>query len=80
MTHQPPATPRRSRLRAFTRPFDKSYGEIVKCDMKTGKQVKGYRSPWGSTHGTAWARDTDHLWAVGPSQGLAFELDPKDDL
>jgi hypothetical protein len=66
--------------RPFTRPFDKSYGEIVKCDMKTGKQVKGYRSPWGGTHGTAYAHDTDKLWAVAPGQGLALEMDPKDDL
>src|SRR5215212_4417028 len=29
--------------RAFDRPFDRRYGEIVKCDMKTGKQVKGYK-------------------------------------
>jgi streptogramin lyase len=66
--------------RPFTRPFDKSYGEIVKCDMKTGKQVWGFRSPWGSTHGTAWAHDTNHLWAVAPGMSLAVELDPKDDL
>ena len=66
--------------RPFTRPFDRTYGEIVQCDMKTGKQVKAYKSPWGSTHGTAWAHDTDKLWAVGPGQNLAFELDPKDGL
>ena len=40
-----------SNLREFKRPFDKSYGEIVKLDMK-GKQVKGYRTPWGGVHGT----------------------------
>jgi streptogramin lyase len=66
--------------RPFNRPFDRQYGEIVQCDMKTGKQVKGYKSPWGSTHGTAWDHSTDHLWAVGPGQNLAFELDPKDNL
>jgi streptogramin lyase len=66
--------------RPFTRPFDKSYGEIVQCDMTTGKQVKGYRSPWGSQHGTAWARDTNKLWAVAPGMEFAAELDPKDDL
>src|SRR5689334_21489924 len=48
--------------RPFDRPFDRRYGEVVKCDMKTGKQVKGYKSPWGSTHGTAYAHDTDKLW------------------
>jgi hypothetical protein len=66
--------------RPFTRPTDKSYGEIVKCDMNTGKQVKAYRSPWGGTHGTTWDHSTDHLWAVAPGQGLALEMDPKDDL
>jgi streptogramin lyase len=66
--------------RPFNRPFDKQFGEVVKCDMKTGKQVKGYKSPWGSTHGTAYAHDTDKLWVVAPSQKLALELDPKDDL
>jgi streptogramin lyase len=66
--------------RTFNRPFDRDYGEIVKCDMKTGKQVKGYKSPWGATHGTAYAHDTDRLWAVAPGQRLALELDPKDDL
>jgi streptogramin lyase len=66
--------------RTFNRPFDRQFGEVVKCDMKTGKQVKGYKSPWGSTHGTAYARDTDKLWVVAPAQKLALELDPKDDL
>jgi hypothetical protein len=66
--------------RPFTRPFDKSYGEIVQCDMTTGKQVKGYRTPWGSQHGTAWAKDTEKLWAVAPGLSFAAELDPKDGL
>ena len=44
-----------SNLREFKRPFDKSYGEIVKLDMK-GKQVKGYRTPWGGVHGTYYNR------------------------
>jgi streptogramin lyase len=66
--------------RKFDRPFDRQYGEIVKCDMKTGKQIKGYKSPWGATHGTAWAHDTEKLWVAAPAQKLAMELDPKDDL
>jgi hypothetical protein len=66
--------------RAFTRPFDKSYGEIVKCDMKTGKQVWGFKTPWGGTHGTVYDRATDKLWAVDPGQNLAVEMDPKDNL
>jgi hypothetical protein len=66
--------------RPFTRPTDKPYGEIAKCDMNTGKQVKAYRSPWGGTHGTTWDHSTDHLWGVAPGQGLALEMDPKDDL
>jgi len=66
--------------RSFDRPFDRRYGEIVKCDMKTGKQLKAYKSPWGGTHGTAYAHDTDKLWVAAPSQRLALELDPKDDL
>src|SRR3954467_3970600 len=45
--------------RPFNRPTDKSYGEVVKCDMKTGKQVKAYRTPWGGTHGTVYERTTD---------------------
>jgi hypothetical protein len=66
--------------RPFNRPTDKSYGEIVKCDMKTGKQLKAYRTPWGGTHGTVYERTTDKLWAVDPGQQLAVEMDPKDDL
>jgi streptogramin lyase len=66
-------------LREFKRPFDKNYGEIVQLDMK-GKQVKGYRNPWGGVHGTAWDHSTNHLWAVAPGMQLAIELDPKDDL
>lgn len=66
--------------RPFTRAFDKSYGEIVKCDMKTGKQVWGFRTPWGGTHGTVYERTTDKLWAIDPGQNLAVEMDPKDNL
>ena len=66
--------------RPFTRPTDKSYGEIAKCDLNTGKQVKAYKSPWGGTHGTTWDNATGHLWAIAPGPGLALEMDPKDDL
>jgi streptogramin lyase len=66
-------------LREFKRPYDKNYGEIVKLDMK-GKQVKGYRTPWGSVHGTVWAHDTGKLWAIAPGPQLAVEMDPSDDL
>jgi hypothetical protein len=66
-------------LREFKRPYDKNYGEIVKLDMK-GKQVKGYRTPWGSQHGTYYNRQTDKLWAVAPGLDLLVEMDPKDDL
>ena len=66
-------------LRDFKRPFDRNYGEIVKLDMK-GKQVKGYRTPWGSQHGTYYNRETDKLWAVAPGLGFLAEMDPKDDL
>jgi hypothetical protein len=66
--------------RPFTRPFDKTYGEIVKCDMKTGKQVWGFRTPWGGTHGTVYDRNTDKLWAIAPGLNLAVEMDPKDNL
>lgn len=68
-----------SNLREFKRPFDKSYGEIVKLDMK-GKQVKGYRTPWGGVHGTYYHKQTDKLWAVAPGLGFLAEMDPKDDL
>ena len=68
-----------SNLREFKRPFDKSYGEIVKLDMK-GKQLKGYRTPWGGVHGTYYNQQTDKLWAVAPGLGFLAEMDPKDDL
>ena len=68
-----------SNLREFKRPFDKSYGEIVKLDMK-GKQVKGYRTPWGGVHGTYYNQQTDKLWAVAPGLGFLAEMDAKDDL
>jgi streptogramin lyase len=66
-------------LREFKRPFDRSYGEIVKLDMK-GKQQKGYRTPWGGVHGTCYVKETDKLWAVAPGLGFLAEMDPKDDL
>jgi streptogramin lyase len=66
-------------LRDFKRPFDRNYGEIVKLDMK-GKQVKGYRTPWGSVHGTYYNQETGKLWAVAPALGFLAEMDPKDDL
>ena len=66
-------------LREFKRPFDKNYGEIVQLDMK-GKQVKGYRTPWGGVHGTVYVRETDKLWAIAPGLGFLAEMDPKDDL
>lgn len=66
-------------LREFKRPFDKNYGEIVQLDMK-GKQVKGYRTPWGGVHGTVYVRETDKLWAVAPGLGFLAEMDPKDGL
>jgi hypothetical protein len=69
-------------LRKFDRPTDKSFGEIAKCDMNTGKQVKAYKSPWvpNGTHGTTWDNSTQHLWAIAPGPGLAVEMDPKDEL
>ena len=36
--------------RPFNRPTDKQYGEIVKCDMKTGKQLKAF-APSGPSSG-----------------------------
>jgi hypothetical protein len=48
--------------------------------MKTGKQVWGYKSPWGSTHGTTYVKETDKLWVLAPTQKLALETDPKDGL
>jgi streptogramin lyase len=66
-------------LREFKRPFDRSYGEIVKLDMK-GKQQKGYKTPWGSVHGTCYVKETGMLWAVAPAFGFLAEMDPKDDL
>jgi streptogramin lyase len=68
-----------AQLREFKRPYDRNYGEIVKLDMK-GKQVKGYRTPWGSVHGTFYNKQTDKLWAVAPGLGFLAEMDPKDDL
>ncbi len=64
--------------RKFDRPTDKNYGEIVKCDMKTGKQVEAYKTPWGGQHGTTWAKDTNTLWAIAPGYNFAAELDTKD--
>src|SRR5688500_15988810 len=66
-------------LREFKRPFDRNYGEIVQLDMK-GKQVKGYRTPWGGVHGTLYHRESGKLWAVAPGLGFLAEMDPKDDL
>ena len=45
-----------------------------------GKQVKGYRTPWGGVHGTYYNQQTDKLWAVAPGLGFLAEMDPKDDL
>ena len=45
-----------------------------------GQTGEGYRTPWGSQHGTYYNRQTDKLWAVAPVFGLLVEMDPKDDL
>ena len=62
------------------RSTDRSYGEIVQADMKTGKTVKVWRTPWGGCHGITWNNKTGKLWCVALGVMAIAELDPEDNM
>ena len=50
------------------RPTDRPGGEILQCDLKTGKTIRRFVPPWpGGLHGATWDSKTQTLWlaAVG---------------
>ena len=46
------------------RASDHPYGEIIQADMKTGKTIKAWRTPWGGCHGITWNNQTGKLWCL----------------
>jgi streptogramin lyase len=68
------------------RPSDKSFGEIVQADPKTGATIKVHPLPWRSMqgnamiHGSVYAQERQTLWVVALSINALAELDPKDNL
>jgi streptogramin lyase len=62
------------------RSADRPYGEIIQADMKTGKTIKVYRTPWGGCHGITYNSKTGTLWCLALGVMALAELDPKDNL
>ena len=60
------------------RPTDKSYGEVLQADLKTGKTTKAYKPPWGGgMHGVTYVPQSQTLWVTALSLNALSELDPK---
>jgi hypothetical protein len=59
---------------------DRAYGEIVQADMKTGKTIKVWRTPWGGCHGITYNNKTGKLWCLALGVMAVAELDPEDNL
>jgi hypothetical protein len=62
------------------RPTDQDFGEILQVDMKTGKTVKVYRTPWGGCHGITYNNKTGKLWCLALGVMALAELDPQDNM
>ncbi len=62
------------------RSSDHAYGEIIQADMKTGKTIKAWRTPWGGCHGITWNNKTGKLWCLALGVMAIAELDPEDNL
>jgi hypothetical protein len=61
------------------RPTDRPGGEILQCDLKTGKTIRRFVPPWpGGLHGATWNDTTQTLWLVAVGINALVEVDPKD--
>jgi len=61
------------------RPTDRPGGEILQCDMKTGKTIKRYSPQWpGGIHGATWNEKTQTLWVTALGINALAEVDTKD--
>ncbi len=56
------------------RPSDKSVGEIIQADMKTGKTIRAYDPPWGGVHGAEYVAERKSLWVVALNIRALAEL------
>jgi hypothetical protein len=62
------------------RPTDRPGGEVLQCDMKTGKTLKRYTPQYpGGIHGVTWNDRTKTLWVAALGINALVEIDPKDD-
>ena len=61
------------------RPTDRPGGEVLQCDLKTGKTIRRFVPPWpGGLHGATWNDATHTLWLVAVGIYALVEVDPKD--
>jgi hypothetical protein len=61
------------------RPGDRPGGEILQCDLKTGKTIRRFVPPWpGGLHGATWNEKTQTLWVAAVGISALVEVDPKD--
>jgi hypothetical protein len=61
------------------RPTDRTGGELLQCDLKTGKTVRRFVPPWpGGLHGATWNNNTQTLWLAAVGINALVEVDPKD--
>ena len=61
------------------RPTDRPGGEILQCDLKTGKTIRRFVPSWpGGLHGATWNDKTQTLWLVAVGINALLEVDPKD--
>ena len=61
------------------RPTDRPGGEILQCDLKTGKTIRRFVPPWpGGLHGATWNDKTQTLWLAAVGINALVEVDPKD--
>lgn len=61
------------------RPTDRPGGELLQCDLKTGKTLKRHALRWpGGLHGVTWNEKTQTLWLTALSLKALVEVDPRD--
>jgi len=61
------------------RPTDRPGGEVLQCDLKTGKTIRRFVPPWpGGLHGATWNDATQTLWIAALGISALVETDPKD--
>ena len=61
------------------RPSDRPGGEVLQCDIETGKTLKRYEPQYpGGIHGVTWNYATNTLWVVALGINALVELDVKD--